>query len=145
MVFGEGQPYFFKGAGLRDVRFRTAQGFDSIVMARDIYTRELKTPQDQGLFVNSGQPTEARTLKHVGLDAQYFAAAVLPHPDAPEGLTNLKQAGTKVVANVTKIESSQVQAVNTALWFDTAPKSIEPVRRHRLVTVSLPARKTKTC
>lgn len=119
-------PYFFKGAGLRDVRFRTAQGFDSIVMARDIYTRELKTPQEQGLFVNPGQDLAARTLEHVGLDAQYFAAAVLPHPDAPEGLANLKQAGTKAVANVTKIVASQVQAVNTAIWFDTANKTVEP-------------------
>ncbi len=119
-------PYFFKGAGLRDVRFRTAQGFDSIVMARDIYTRELNTPQDQGLFVNAGQEPAARTLQHVGLDAQYFAAAILPHPDAPDGLSNLKQAGTNVVANVTKIVSSQAQAVNTAIWFDTTPKAIEP-------------------
>ena len=119
-------PYFFKGAGLRDVRFRTAQGFDSIVMARDIYTRELKTPQDQGLFVNVGQPAAARTLEHVGLDAQYFAAAILPHPDDPTGLADLKQAGTKVVANVTKVVSSQVQAVNTAVWFETANKTVEP-------------------
>ncbi len=48
--------YFFKGAGLRDVRFRDEQGIDSIVMARDIHTRELKTPLDQGLFINVGQP-----------------------------------------------------------------------------------------
>ena len=119
-------PFFFKAAGLRDVRFRTAEGFDSIVMARDVYTRELKTPQDQGLFVNSGQAPGARTLKHVGVDAQYFAAAILPHPDAPQGLTNLRQAGTKVVANVTKVVSSQVQAINTAIWFDTDIKSVEP-------------------
>lgn len=119
-------PYFFKGAGLRDVRFRTAEGFDSIVMARDIYTRELKTPQEQGLIVDAGQPSAARTLQHIGLDAQYFAAAILPHPDAPEGLTDLKQAGTDVVANVTKVVASQVQAINTAIWFDTAPKTVEP-------------------
>lgn len=118
--------HFFKGAGVRDVRFRTAQGFDRIVMARDIFTRELKNPKDQGLFVDSGQDLAARTLEHVGLDAQYFAAAVLPHPDAPDGLTDLKQAGTKIVANPTKIVSSQVQAVNTAVWFDTATKSIQP-------------------
>ncbi len=120
-------PYFFKGAGLRDVRFQTAEGFDSIVMARDIYTRELKTPQDQGLFVNSGQKPAARTLTHVGLDARSILRLLsYPHPDAPQGLTNLRQAGTKAVANVTKVVSSQVQAINTAIWFDTDIKSVEP-------------------
>ncbi len=60
------------------------------------------------------------------MDAQYFAAAILPHPEAPDGLKELKQAGTKAVANVTKIVSSQAQAVNTAIWFETSPKSVQP-------------------
>ncbi len=88
------------------------EGFDSIVMARDIYTRELKTPQDQGLFVNSGQKPAARTLTSCRPGcASILRLLFLPHPDAPQGLTNLRQAGTKAVANVTKIVSSQVQAI----------------------------------
>ncbi|MGN6548004.1 MAG: membrane protein insertase YidC, partial [Aureliella sp.] len=119
-------PYFFRGAGQRDIRFGDAAGNNSIVLARSIYDRELKNPRDQGLFVDAGGTPAARSLRYVGLDTQYFAAAFLPHAEQPDALSNLHQAGSEAIANVNMMVSSQSQAVNTAFWFDTSPSSVAP-------------------
>lgn len=119
-------PYFFRGAGQRDVRYADANNNHFIELARSIYERERKSPRDEGLFVDPGGTPAARSLLYVGLDAQYFAAAFLPHPDAPDGLSNLKQAGTDAVARISAIVASQSQAVNTAFWFDTSKHTIAP-------------------
>lgn len=119
-------PYFFRGAGQRDVRFGDASGNHSIVLARSVYDRKLKTPRDPGLFVDAGGTPAARTLRYVGLDTQYFAAAFLPHPDAPNALENIHQAGSDVVAKVSKVVSSQIQASNTSFWLDTEKQSVAP-------------------
>jgi YidC/Oxa1 family membrane protein insertase len=119
-------PFFFKGAGQRDVRFADGTGTHHIVMTRTIYDRKRKTPRDPGLFVDSGGSTAARSLSYVGLDAQYFAAAMLPHPDDPTGLQNLHQAGTEAVAAVNSIKPAQAQATNVTFWFDTEKKTVEP-------------------
>jgi len=117
-------PYFFRGAGQRDVRYGDSAGNHSIVLTRSIYDRELKSSQDPGLFVDAGGSPAARSLRYVGLDAQYFAAAFLPHPDAPDGLNNLHQAGSDAVARPDNMVSSQAQAMNTAFWFDTTKKTL---------------------
>lgn len=119
-------PYFFRGAGQRDVRFGDATGNHSIVLARSVYDRKLKTPRDPGLFVDAGGTPAARTLRYVGLDTQYFAAAFLPHSEAPNALENLQQAGSDVVAKVSQMVSSQIQASNTSFWIDTDKQSVEP-------------------
>ncbi len=119
-------PYFFRGAGQRDIRFADEAGHHSIVMTRSVYDRELKTPTDPGLFVDEGGSKELRSLKYVGLDSQYFAAAFLPHPEAPEGLKNLHQAGSDAVANVKSVVNSQAQATNIGFWFETESKTLEP-------------------
>ena len=119
-------PYFFKGAGQRDVRYGDGQGNHSIVLARSIYDRERTAPKDQGLFLDAGGSTAARSLRYVGLDAQYFAASFLPHPDAPDGLNQLKQAGTDAIAKVSEIDKAQAQATNTAFWFDTSERKLAP-------------------
>jgi YidC/Oxa1 family membrane protein insertase len=119
-------PYFFRGAGQRDVRFGDATGNHSIVLARSIYDRKLKTPRDPGLFVDAGGSPALRTLRYVGLDTQYFAAAFLPHPESPDGLANLHQAGSDAFTKVSSLPASQAQATNTSFWFETSKQSIAP-------------------
>lgn len=119
-------PYFFRGAGQRDIRFGDAAGNHAIVLARSVYDREQKSSSDPGLFVDAGGNLAARSLRYVGLDTQYFAAAFLPHSAQPDALNNLRQAGSEAIANVKMMVSSQAQAVNTAFWFDTSPSSVAP-------------------
>ncbi len=52
-----------------------------------------------------------RTLKYIGLDAQYFTASMLPHPDRPESMTKLRRSRTSVIANVEAVNKSQIQGV----------------------------------
>ncbi len=119
-------PHYFTAAGQRDVRYCDGDNAHNMITTRQIHNRELKTPLDEGLFLNPGGSLATRTLKYVGLDAQYFAAAFLPHPDAPESLQNLHQAGTDAVARVSDITSAQSQATNVAVWFETTPQTVAP-------------------
>jgi len=51
---------------------------------------------------------------------------MLPHPDSPQALTNLRQAASSVVADVNALNKSQLQAANVSFWFDTTDQNVAP-------------------
>ncbi len=67
-----------------------------------------------------------RTLKYIGLDAQYFNSSILPHPESPDSLKNLRQAASTAEANINVLNKSQLQGANVSFWFDTSDQSIAP-------------------
>ena len=42
------------------------------------------------ILLSESEPPESRKLDYIGLDAPYFCAAMLAHPDAPDSLTDLR-------------------------------------------------------
>ncbi|MFO1066432.1 MAG: membrane protein insertase YidC [Pirellulales bacterium] len=129
-------PYFFRGAGQRDVRYADGTNQHQIVLTREIYDRKLKTPRDPGLFISEGGPPETRNLSYLGIDSQYFASALVPHPEAPDGLKNIVRAGTDAVAVVKDLRPAQAQATNVTFWFDTEEETVAPgaslTKRYRI-------------
>ncbi len=120
-------PYFFRGAGQRDVLYSTLTSGHSIRLNRDVYDAAIESPlaPDRAMF-GAGESSEARTLKYIGVDAQYFAAAMVPHPEHPNGLANLYQAASTAIADVPALPKSQTQATNVSFWFDTESIVIPP-------------------
>lgn len=119
-------PSFFSGAGSRDVAYANEiPDSHAIKTSREIHTRALKNPSQPDLVVLSeNEPIETRNLKYLGLDAQYFNASILPHPEQPQSLGNLRQAAASAVANVNEVPKSKSQGTNASFWFDTQDQVI---------------------
>lgn len=118
---------FFSGAGQRDVAYSDHSGVHILKSTRDIFSFAQKNPSlPQSMLFSEGEPQEHRSLNYIGLDSQYFNASMLPHPDQPNSLTDLAQAGTRIAGNVTAINNAQIQAANVAFWVDTKPQSVQP-------------------
>jgi YidC/Oxa1 family membrane protein insertase len=120
-------PDLFASAGQRDVMYSSQGLGHEIRSTRAIVDYAKKTPAmpAQLIFSESASPQE-RSLKYIGLDAQYFNASMLPHPEAPESLNELRQAASTLEANATALNKSQLQAANVSFWFDTSDQTIEP-------------------
>jgi YidC/Oxa1 family membrane protein insertase len=119
-------PSFFSGAGNRDVAYANEiPDSHALSTTREIYARALKTPtQPDVVLLSESEPIETRNLKYIGLDAQYFNASILPHPEQPLALDDLRQAGAATVADTSEIVKARSQATNTTFWFDTKEKSV---------------------
>ncbi len=130
----------FSGAGQRDVIYDNLATTQKIAKTRSIVDRAKKTVEEMagrrvGASADSpiGMPTillseseapDVRSLDYIGLDAPYFTAAILPHPDAKDSLTNLRGAGAFAVSLPEKIDNAQLQATNTAFWLDTSEQTL---------------------
>lgn len=120
-------PHLLSAAGQRDVMYNSEASFHQLVTTRQIADQVTEQPgKPYQLLFGEGEPEASRTLKYIGLDSQYFNASLLPHPESPQALTNLRQAATTVSADPELIPKSKKQATNTAFWFDTAEQSIAP-------------------
>lgn len=121
-------PSFFSGAGSRDVAYANAAStHQALKTTRELHSHAQKFPSQPGLiFLSADEPPEVRSLRYIGLDAQYFNASILPHPEQPESMNSLRQAGGMAVADVDDIPKAKSQATNTAFWFDTSEQSVAP-------------------
>lgn len=120
-------PYTFSAAGQRDVAYwthtRSGKGLET---TREIADHAKETPNKPNMLFGSGESIDQRSLDYIGLDSQYFSAAVLPHEAKPESLLDLHQAAAVAVADAEAIPKSKKQATNTSFWFDTTQKEIAP-------------------
>lgn len=120
-------PHMFSGAGQRDVMYNSLAASHQIVATRTLVDNAKKTPlKPDKLIFSEGEPIEVRSMKYIGLDAQYFNASILPHPSSSDSLANLRQAATSVIADVDALNKSQVQGANATFWFDTTEQSLAP-------------------
>ncbi|MFO0941147.1 MAG: membrane protein insertase YidC [Pirellulales bacterium] len=118
---------WFAAAGHRDVAFGDNRGTHFLTTTRDIYANAKKTAtQPHTVLFSEGEPLDTRTLKYIGVDSQYFNASMLPHPEDPTGLSNLSNAGARLLADPALLKRDQIQAANVAFWFDTADKELAP-------------------
>jgi YidC/Oxa1 family membrane protein insertase len=118
---------FFSGAGQRDVAYADASGIHLLKTTRDIFSFAKKNPsQPHKVLFSEGEPLDRRSLRYIGLDSQYFNASLLPHPDSPNSLSDLAQAGARVSGDVNAIDKAQIQATNVTFWIDTKERLVQP-------------------
>ncbi|MEZ6133725.1 MAG: YidC/Oxa1 family insertase periplasmic-domain containing protein [Pirellulaceae bacterium] len=117
---------FTAGAGNRDVAYASEiPKSHALKTAREIYYNAKKSPSLPDMVVfTEDEPLERRNLKYIGLDTQYFNASILPHPDQPDALNDLRQSSASAVADVTLIPKAKSPATNTSFWFDTQAVAI---------------------
>ena len=134
-------PHMFAGAGQRDVIYDTGSAGHQIATTRSVVDTARKTEADMlalrgavpshtpvgapTILLSESEPAEARSLDYIGLDAPYFAAAILPHKEDPEALKNLRNAAAFAVSHSPEtIDKSKLQATNTSFWFETQEQNV---------------------
>ena len=135
-------PEMFAGAGQRDVIYKTEASSDQfIATTREVIAKAKKTEADllakygataaqtpvgmpEVLFAE-GEAVDARSLNYIGVDAPYFTAAILPHPQDEDALRNLRSAAAfSVTHSPDRIDKAQLQATNTSFWFETEERVV---------------------
>jgi YidC/Oxa1 family membrane protein insertase len=133
-------PYMFAGAGQRDVVYNTASAGHRLATTRQIVDRARETLPESfvapaggavlepnGLpivLLSENEPSDARSLKYIGLDSQYFNASILPHKQSPDSLSNLRGAGAMTLAQPADLAKAQTQAANVSFWLDTEEQPV---------------------
>ena len=129
-------PHMFAGAGQRDVIYDTIGGDHQIATTRSVVDKARKTEADMlakygarpplapvgmpTILLSESEPTDVRSLSYIGVDAPYFTASILPHPQDEDALSNLRGAAAFAVTHSPeRIDKAQLQATNTSFWFDT--------------------------
>ncbi|MEO8268297.1 MAG: YidC/Oxa1 family insertase periplasmic-domain containing protein [Aureliella sp.] len=135
-------PDMFAGAGQRDVIYKTEASSDQFIAnTRAVIAKARKTEADllakygataaqtpvgmPEILLSDGEAVETRSLNYIGVDAPYFTAAILPHPQDEDALRSLRSAAAfSVTHSPERIDKAQLQATNTSFWFDTEEKLV---------------------
>jgi YidC/Oxa1 family membrane protein insertase len=146
-------PHMFAGAGQRDVIYQTDATGQLIATTRSVVDTARKTEADMlaqrgqvspqtpvglpTILFSESEPIETRSLGYIGLDGAYFSAALLPHPEDPTGLHDLRTAAAFAVAHSPEsIDKSKLQATNTSFWLETQEQTVpaggELARRYQV-------------
>lgn len=113
-------PRMFASAGIRDVFWRSKEGKHQLFGCKDITNRVKKDPQSPltPLFTD----TNHETVRYVGVDTQYFAAAILPVADGgPVPTVQAAMAGP-----VGLMDEQRITRTNVSFRLTSSPVSIAP-------------------
>lgn len=147
-------PDMFAGAGQRDVIYKTEASSEQLIATtRKVIAKAKKTEADMlakygataaktpvgmpEILLSEGEAVDARSLDYIGVDAAYFTAAILPHPQDEDALSSLRSAAAfSVTHSPDRIDKAQLQATNTSFWFETeervVPKGGEFSQRYQV-------------
>ena len=114
----------FSGAAARDIIYKTAAEGHELISGYELLKRAKKEPKDpnQTIFAPDSD-TGFRTMKYIGVDAQYFTVAYIP-PDGATSLTTFRRAAAGIAANANEIPRHQERAVNATFYLDSVVASV---------------------
>jgi len=119
-------PNFMGGAAARDVVYKTVRDGHRLLSGYDLLKRGKNKPidPDQVIF-GEDEPEPTRSLRYVGIDAQYFNVAFLP-PAGIEAFTGFRRASATLAAEATAIPTHQERAVNVSFFVDSLVTEVPP-------------------
>jgi YidC/Oxa1 family membrane protein insertase len=120
----------FKGAGARDVVFQLGNEPHHLIGAPMIYDHAKKALKGNTLIEHSiVDQSTARPLTYAGIDAQFFAAVVLPQGSGAIPGKNPIQF-SRVVAvpmhDVNQLTKTRIRTTNTSVRFVSTRENVEP-------------------
>ena len=124
----------FSGAAARDVVYRTSADGHRLISGVTLLKEERKTPEDpfHGIFASDSE-NDARDLKYIGVDAQYFAVSYLP-VEGKSSLGSYSRAAGMIVANEAAVKKHKERAVNVSFYINSDTVNVESGQafKHRL-------------
>lgn len=119
-------PNFLGGAAARDIVYRTVSDRHRLLSGYDLLKRAKNQPKDADTPIfGEDEPVDNRSLTYAGIDAQYFAVALLP-PEGTEHFTNFRRAAATVVADANAVPTHQERAVNVSFFVDSLAAEVPP-------------------
>lgn len=119
-------PNFLGGAAARDIVYQTVSNSHRLLSGYDLLKRAKNQPKDADTPIfGESEPVDNRSLTYAGIDAQYFAVALLP-PEGTEHFTNLRRAAATVVADANAVPTHQERAVNVSFFVDSIAADVPP-------------------
>ena len=119
---------FMNGAGARDVMVGREGGTHELFTRRTIQNNAVKNKTKPDVAIlGPADSDDARSLRYIGVDAQYFSAALLPVSQSVNSLDNLQRAGAMAIANVdgaSGIKPNKDIAMNVGFYVETEPREI---------------------
>ncbi len=117
-------PNWFGGASARDVIYKTERKSHTLISGYNLLSRAKKTPADPDEKIFAANEDEAmRSLKYVGIDAQYFDLAYIPPTDAA-AITGIRQAAATLVADAALIPKHKERAVDVSFFLDSVVEEL---------------------
>ncbi len=114
---------FMNAAGARDVIVARKDSEHELFTRRSIQTAAKATTTNRDLpILGPVDRPEARSLRYIGVDSQYFVAAILPPVEGDNALDGLNRAAAMAIANVEppdEVKPYKDVAMNIGYYFDT--------------------------
>ncbi len=88
-------------------------------------SKEEQADPSQTIFAPDGS-AEARNLKYIGVDAQYFTVAYVPPQSAATSMTRFRRAAASLAAYSRGHRAAQERAVNTTFFVDSVIETVPP-------------------
>ncbi|MEL6105189.1 MAG: YidC/Oxa1 family insertase periplasmic-domain containing protein [Planctomycetota bacterium] len=109
----------FSGNGSRDIVYRTANGGHKLLGGYTLLKDDRRNPEApyHGIFAEGDG---GRSLKYIGVDAQYFAVAYLPR-DGEAVLDGYDRAAAGLVADESRIKRHKERAANVSFFLNSSP------------------------
>ena len=119
-------PHWSGGAAARDIVCQTESGDDRLLSGFNLLNRAKKEAADpnEAIFASDSSLSE-RSLRYIGVDAQYFAVAYVPTEGKPTFKT-LRRAAAGIAADSEVIPRHQERAVNTTFFLDSVVAEVPP-------------------
>ena len=117
-------PNFFSGAAARDVVYNTKADGHQLISGFDLLKRAKEDQVDPSQTIFAPDGTEdARNMKYIGVDAQYFLVGYVPESEATS-LTRFRRASATLAADPQLIERHKERAVNATFFLDSVVETI---------------------
>jgi YidC/Oxa1 family membrane protein insertase len=119
-------PNWFSGAAARDIVYKTPADGHQLISGMELLEETRSNPKDPylGIFA-ADSPQAARSMRYIGVDAQYFAVAYLPPADQ-EFLTDYQRASALLVADEVDVQRHKEQAVNVSFFLSGEATEVAP-------------------
>ncbi len=124
-------PKMFYGAGARDVLIRTAAD-RRLVGCPELYKIARKTPNEKVITLfGDDEKVPNRTVRYLGVDTQYFVAALMPA--GPAGAANgvFHRAEAFALGDVTKQPKGYSRTTDVTFELDSPPIALEANASHK--------------
>lgn len=118
---------WFSSGGARDLVRRTDGLGHELTTCQEVYkeaTANSKDGRRVKTLITSSDPQPERTVRYMGVDAQYFAAILLPQADDPAGVT-FREASAVGVGDLTGLDKSLARTANVSFELTTESRLVK--------------------
>lgn len=125
-------PHMFEGSGARDIVYSSRrQGHTTLTRGGIVAAARSNPKEPDSLFISAALPPDQRDLRYLGIDGQFFAATLMPHPSQAQDLDQIAQAATRAQSDPSQMVPAKQNAANVSAWLDTLPVEVAAGAEHK--------------